>query len=144
MFKQKKAQSSPEQTILKLQVDLTNLALRIAKESFGIELDFSHASIKQVEMILSTIHLEYTRTKDDDGLNGIALEFGAYIITTIEKNTEKGRWERNHPQFGEATFPFYWHDATLFPYEWCRKRIFDGEADNVWTKYEVCVLSKVA
>jgi hypothetical protein len=129
-------------TMPEVQKELTNLALRVAKESFDIKLDFSHNSIRQVEKILSAFHDDYKKTKDDSGLNGIAFEFAAYIITTIEKNTEKGKWERDHPQFGEGAFPFYWKNQTLFPVEWCKKRIFDGPGDNVWSKYQVLVLKK--
>lgn len=127
----------------KLQAELTKIALELAQDVFEVKLDFSHGSIKMVEAMLAAYHQEYKKTGDDNGLNGIAIEFGAYIVSTIEKNTERGRWERNHPQFGEASFPFYWRNSILFPYEWCRKRIFEGDADNVWIKYQTLILNKI-
>ncbi len=119
-----------------LQEELTNLALRIAQEGYGIKLDFSTYSIKQVELILGDVGRGYKQNHNDKGLHGIALEFAAYIITTIERTTQKGRWDRNHPVLGENTFPYYWKDLTIFPYTWCTKRIFEGDAENIWVKYQ--------
>lgn len=130
----------PPGPIADLQMQLTNLALQVAQESFGKTLDFSHDSIKVVESMLAEFHREYVKSKSEEGLNGIALEFGAYIATTIQRNTGAGVLERDHPEFGEATFPFHYSGGTIFPYMWCVKRIFDGEGDNVWSKYHVLVL----
>jgi hypothetical protein len=130
----------PPGPIPDLQLELTQLALQIARDSFGKKLDFSHDSIKVVESILSEFHLEYEKSKNEEGLNGIALEFGAYIATVIQRNLGEGVLERDDPQFGQATFPFRYSGGTIFPYGWCMKRIFDGEGDDVWAKYNVCVL----
>jgi hypothetical protein len=124
-----------------LQNELCDLAIQISNY-YKIKLDFSNNSIKNVEKILSIIHKDYKKTKNDEGLNGIALEFGIYIIKVIEKNFEKGKLERDHKDFGENTFPYYLKDSVIFPYGWCQKRIFDGTGDNVWIKYQTLVLNK--
>lgn len=123
-----------------LQKELTELALQIAKENYSIILDFSHESISDVENILSDIHAQYEQTGDTEGLNGIALEFGFYIAATIQKNTQSGVLEKDHPEIGENTFPFFWNENATFTYGWCEKRIFDGPGDNVLSKYKVLVL----
>ena len=122
-----------------LQVKMSNLAIEIA-EIFNVHLDYSNRSIKKVEIVLSKIHNEFIKSKNSEGLNGVAIEFAFYIITVIEKNFEKGKAERNTEDFGENSFPFYWRDKTLFPYSWCQKRIFNGAEDNVWVKYKTLVL----
>jgi len=126
-----------------VQKELTELALRIAKDNYGIKLDFSHESIVNVEKILSDIHLQYKESNETDGLNGIALEFGSYIAATIQKNTDSGELQKDDPNVGEDTFPFYWRDNAVFTYGWCEKRIFDGEGDDVVSKYKVLVLDKL-
>jgi hypothetical protein len=125
-----------------LKSTMTDKALEVA-EVFGIKLDFTHKSIKRAERILGKIHKEYLRTKDDNGLNGIALFFAAYIISVIERHAPAGTWQRDHPDFGEDSFPYQWQESTLFPYAWCQKRIFDGKQDDIWAKYQSLVLPKI-
>lgn len=125
-----------------MQKKFTSMAVKFAKDD-GFNLDFSHESIKDVETILSRAHKEYKKSKTDEGKIGNALGYAAYIITTIEKNTEKGRWDKDHPHFGEDTFPFYWRNQTMFIFHWCLKRINEGEEDDVWFKYQGAVLNKL-
>jgi hypothetical protein len=73
-------------------------------------------------------------------MNGIALEFAAYIVKVIETNYEPGEWVRDHPDFGKDAFPYRWKGKELFPFAWCQKRIFDGPADDVWAKFKALVL----
>lgn len=124
-----------------IKSEMIDYALEVGK-IFEMELDFSDESIKKVEKILSEIHEEYKRTKNDEGLNGIAIQFGFYIMEVIKRNHGKAWVERNHQSFGENSFPFYWNGATLFPIGWCQKRIFDGNDDNVWIKYQIVVIEK--
>lgn len=121
---------------------MTQNALQIARE-FRIKLDFAHKSIKLIERVLGKIHKHYVTTNDDDGLSGIALAFAAYIVTVIERNSSPGVWKRDHPDFGQESFPFQWQGSTLFPYGWCMKRIVDGKQDDVWAKYKTIVLPKI-
>jgi hypothetical protein len=131
--------TTPE--LKQLQSEMIDYALEIG-EIFETKLDFTDESIKKVEKILSEIHKEYKQTKNDEGLNGIAIQFGFYIMEVIERNHGKAWVERNHESIGENSFPFYWNGGTLFPYGWCQKRIFDGEGDNIWVKYQILVLEK--
>jgi len=126
-------------------IELKNQAIVEAVEigkDYDFTLDFTDESIKNVETILADIHNEYKKSKNDEGLNGLAFIFGFYIIEVIEKNHGKGRMEQNDPELGENSFPFYWNDGTLFPIAWCQKRIFDGDGDDVEFKYKVIVLEK--
>lgn len=116
------------------------LAERIAWEGFGTHLDYSVESIMQVERILEVIHDEYKSTRSEEGLQGIALEFGSYIVKVVERHFGSAEWERDHDSFGKDSFPLQWRGATLFPFQWCMKRIFDGPEDNVWLKFKVLVL----
>jgi hypothetical protein len=75
-------------------------------------------------------------------LQGIALEFGAYIIRVIEQHFGPVDWQRDHPSFGEDSFPLYWRETTLFPVGWCLKRILDGTGDDVWSKFQTLVLDR--
>jgi hypothetical protein len=137
--KKKVALVTPPGPIGSLQLDLTRQALELAKE-FRVDLDFSNDSIQRVEQILGEVHDHYMKSKDDTGLNGIAFQLGSYIATTIQRNFNEGLLSRDDPVIGEGTFPFAWRGGTIFPFAWCQKRIFDGPADNVHSKYRVLVL----
>jgi hypothetical protein len=123
-----------------LKDKMSALAERIALEGFKIKLDYSVESIKQVESILAKLHKDYKRTRSEDGLQGIALEFGAYIVKVIEKHFGSVTWERDHPSIGQDTFPLQWRGTTLFPFGWCMKRILDGPGDDVWFKFHALIL----
>ena len=122
-----------------LQQVLTEKAVQIG-QALGAWLDFSHESVDAVEQVLGALHDEYATSGSDDGYVGIALEFAAYIITVIERNLSLGTWQRDHDEMGPETFPYTWEGTTIFPYGWCMKRLLDGPADNVATKYEALVL----
>lgn len=132
-----------EYELATLRDQLAGHAVEIG-EAFGRRLDYSIKSVKQVEKILGEIHREYSRTKDDSGLSGIAIEFGAYLIKVLEQHFGTGTWERHHPEIGSDTFPYYWEGRTLFPYSWCEKRIFDGPGDNVWVKFNALVVKEAS
>ena len=108
-----------------------------------VRLDYSPRSIRKVEKILGKVHAGFKKSGDEDGLNGVAFNFAAYIIKVIESNYTAGVWARDHPQLGEETFPYNWQGQTLFPVAWCQKRIFDGKADNVWKKFKTLVLKNI-
>ena len=127
--------------INKLKKELIDLSLKVGIH-YGINLDFSIQSIKEVENILSKISLEYKKDKNDEGINGLALELSAYIIAVIEKNILIGKWERDSIELGKDTFPYdLGEENIIFPYAWCLKRIYDGDGDNVWTKFNTLVLT---
>jgi len=124
-----------------LKAELCGLAERVAREGYDTRLDYSVESIKHVERILASIHDDYKRTKAEDGLNGIAAEFAAYIVTVIERHYGPATWERDDPTFGPASFPLRWRGATVFPYSWCQKRIFEGPAEDVWSKFQALIIN---
>jgi hypothetical protein len=133
---------TPTKDLPKLKEELAGLAQRVARESFGFELDYSVESVRKVETVLAQLHKDFRRTNDDSGMNGLALEFGAYIIKVIELHFGSGAWARDHPTFGPDTFPYTWRGGEVFPYAWCQKRIFDGPGDDVWAKFQALVVQK--
>ncbi len=132
---------SKQLEINQLKDKLSTLAERIAREGFGRDLDYSVESVKEVEKILSAMHDDYMNTRSEDGLQGIAMEFGAYIVKVIERNYGPAEWQRSDESFGDDTFPLQWRGSTLFPVAWCLKRILDGTGDDVWFKFEALVLN---
>jgi hypothetical protein len=120
-------------------------AVSLAHEQFKRRLDFSVRSIEEVEEILGEIHADYAKGKQEEGLHGLALMFGAYVGAVITKDIGRGRWEREHPDFGADAFPFYYAEsACWFPVSWCHKRIIDGKGDDIVFKYRVLVTERLS
>ena len=136
------ARSKAEAELAKLKVRMSKLAMKIASESFGIELDYSPASMRKVERVLGRIHKRYVKSGDDEGLVGVAFEFAAYIVQVVEKNFGKGVWRRDHRVMGRGSLPFHWNQTVIFPFGWCLKRIFDGPGDDVWVKFNLFVVEE--
>jgi hypothetical protein len=134
--------NQPLSEIEVLMQKMNQSAQKVAS-SFDVTLDYTDASVRNVERILGEIHAEFKKTRDESGLRGIALFFAAYLGEVIRRKGLGGSWSRNHPEFGGDTFPFAWNGSELFLYGWCQKRIFDGEQDDVWSKYYACVLEKL-
>jgi hypothetical protein len=109
---------------------------------FDVRLDYSDKSVKDVERILGEVHEEYRRTKDERGLRGVALQFGAYLVSIIERHHGSIDWKRDDPTIGADSFPLHWNGSVIFPYGWCMKRIFDGPADDIVSKWKVFVLKE--
>lgn len=128
-----------DKDVVRTKKDLLSKALQLGK-LYEVDLDFTDSSISQVEYILSDINTIYKETNNDDGLSGIAYILGLYIIEVIDRNHGQGRIERDHPDLGENTYPFYWNNSVIFPVAWCQKRIFEGDSDNVDLKYKILVL----
>jgi hypothetical protein len=85
-----------------------NEAVSMAKQSYGITLDYSPASIRDVESILGKLHDDYQKHRTADGQRGLALAYGAYIGEVIRRETGEGRWAPDDPKFGVGTMPLYW------------------------------------
>jgi hypothetical protein len=126
-----------------LMVDMKARAVEVARKAFNIELDYNDESVKQIEKILGKIHKDYKRTKNEEGLRGLALFFAAFIGEVIRRKGFGGKWQRHHPVIGDDTFPFQWRGKTLFLYAWCFKRIIEGKQDDVWIKYQTLVLNDI-
>jgi hypothetical protein len=124
-----------------LQLKMCSLAEQVAG-GFGVKLDYSEKSIRDVDRILGEVHEEYRRTKSEEGLQGLALEFGAYLVSVLQKHRGPIVWERDHPEFGRDAFPLQWRGATLFPVAWCLKRIIDGPGDDLVSKWQALIVQR--
>ncbi|MFZ1072197.1 MAG: hypothetical protein WAO21_02060 [Verrucomicrobiia bacterium] len=117
-----------------------------ASQTFGVTLDYSEASIEEVEGILSKIYDSIPRgflsklTKKaptPKELDRIGFMFGGYIAEVIKRHFG-GRWKMEsslHP--GQKVLTF---EATgggeLWPQIKVGKRLQNGPEDNVWHYYQ--------
>jgi hypothetical protein len=114
---------------------LASEAVKMADQNFGVKLDYSPDSVKQVEKVLGQLHDEYIRTKPTGGVRGLAMAYGAYIGEVIRRNETDVRWERSDAVGGENSYPLIWRGGSSYVCAWCFRRITNGDEDNVWFKY---------
>lgn len=112
-------------------------AVSMASDNQGIVLDYSEKSISDVEKILGTIHEEYTASKLEKGVMGLAMAYGAYIGEVIRRGHPDSKWEQDHAVAGEKSYPLSWLGGEIFPCGWCYQRIMNGPEDDVWHKYKL-------
>jgi hypothetical protein len=103
----------------------------------GCKNHFSAESITFIERLLEFTHAEYKESGRDYAV--IARGCGAYIVKVFERNLGPATWSREASSDDNDTFPLQWRGTTLFPVEWCMRRITEGPAENVWDKFQSAV-----
>lgn len=108
-------------------------ASEMVRAEYGHELDFSEATIGAVEAILNGFWKEIDTSRAD--FSNVALLFGSYIGEIVRCYFPKASWEPS-PLDSETGSPIIkLDDIELFPISWCFKRLYNGPADSVVTKY---------
>lgn len=117
-------------------------AIEIAENDYDADLDFSNKSIDEIERILGDIFKQTGGTNiSKRELVILSMIFGSYIAEVVERNFDGGRLEKDHPQVGQDSYPYYLGPSVFFPINWCYKRLTNGEEDNVSDKYEAFVIN---
>jgi len=114
---------------------LATEAVKDAKESSQITLDYTPDSIRNVENILGHIHEQYVKNPSSVSANGLGSAYGAYIGEVIRRSEADARWERDDTVGGEKSYPIIWGGGHSCPMAWCYHRIVNGPGDNIWIKY---------
>ncbi len=111
-------------------------AIAEAQKYDGITLDYSVDSLKKVDTILGRVHDLYLRDPSSIHVNGISLEYGAYVGEVVRRN-EPGAYWTEDSELGKKLYPLHWNKIESFPLAWCSKRIVNGDEDSIWIKYTV-------
>jgi hypothetical protein len=128
--------SKPEfKTLEEMMQYLAGEAVKMASENRGVRLDYTPASIEKVDQVLGNTHEEYQRTRSTQGIQGLAMAYGAYIGEVIRRSEPGARWERGDSVGGENSYPMLWRGGSSYVCAWCYRRITNGDEDNVWHKY---------
>ncbi|MFC5430792.1 hypothetical protein ACFPTO_18605 [Paraburkholderia denitrificans] len=109
----------------------------IAAKHFAIQLDWSDASIANIEKALAQMNLSYTNTNPkptDEQVMSFAKGFGSYVGEVYRRNHGG---ERGIATLGESRFPALRSDSGTIFWPWARafKRITEGAQDNVSDYY---------
>ncbi|HEY1172969.1 MAG TPA: hypothetical protein VGH19_16495 [Verrucomicrobiae bacterium] len=110
-------------------------AVKWVKQDRSLTLNFSPDSIKIIEEELGRLHKTRQIKDGDKGLLGLAIGYGAYVGEVIRRE-HGGTWATDHPEAGLKSYPLTLSNplVTIFPVNWCYKRLVNGENDNVYFK----------
>ena len=127
---------TPDEKIQKIVAAYSLDAVDFAGDKFNIKLDWSDASIRQIETILDTFHRDLGNSHPtEEQITQIAKIFGSYIGEVFRKN-HGGQWgmvELN----GQRLPGMQSLAGTLFwPLIRARNRMVNGDGENVWDYYQ--------
>ena len=113
-------------------VSLAELVIRRAKETYGVDLDYTETSIGQVELILGQLHAKYRSSPfSEELLTGFAQGWGAYVGEVIRRR-KPAHWQRNSLVAAGQTFPLVFDGGgECYPLVWCYKRIKEGPEEDI-------------
>jgi hypothetical protein len=124
--------------VAEIAVAYAHDAVDIAARNFGIALDWSEASVRQVEEILNRLHDEMANAQpSEDAVWAFAKAFGSYVGEVIRRR-HGGTWGMIRME--EQSFPGLEQTggALCWPWSKAHKRLVHGPEDNVWHYY--CIL----
>jgi hypothetical protein len=111
-------------------------AVDVARDNFGIKLDWSENSVKEVEAILDMLNKSLQKAPPpNDSLWSFSKMFGSYIGEVYRRN-HKATWGMitlNNESFPELESS---HKELFWPWSKVFKRITAGDEENVWHYYQ--------
>lgn len=140
--------SPPQPSLAELMAKCAEEAVRYAKEKFRVELDYSEASIEEVEKILDRLYTSrpkgffnklMKRGPSRQSISNLAKIMGGYLGEVLRR-THGGEWSIDEEiQPGMKTICLRNGKGRVFPPGKVYKRIMNGEAENVWHYYQSIV-----
>jgi hypothetical protein len=116
-----------------------------ARSRFGVELDFTPASIEHVEAILAKLHSSIPRGlfrlvkrgPSEDTLDQLCKMYGGYV-GEVFRSQRGGTWRYDREVLpGHLVIALANGDSRIFPPSKVRKRLDNGPEDNVWSYFRV-------
>jgi hypothetical protein len=114
-------------------------AVDFASTNFGVTLDWSDGSVRQVEEMLGRLHDDMERAQPaEDAVWTFAKAFGSYVGEVLRQR-HGGQWGMVH--MGEQSFPGLERPGGRLCWPWGRahKRIVNGPEDNIWHYYQILI-----
>jgi hypothetical protein len=135
---QQSAKNKPSDDIDAFMASLSAQAVERAKSGYGVTLDYSADSVKEVEKLLAAKYdLAHGHPMTEEELSDAAHLWGAYVGEVI-KRLHPAHWERDSSAGGKGALPIVFNDTgeQSFPCAWVYHRLKNGDEDNVWTKFQ--------
>lgn len=138
---------SPDDMLADIQY-LASRAVEHAQQTFGITLDYSPDSLRQVETILGNLYSTRPKNAFQRLFNrknaptpkqviSMATAYGSYVGEVIRKRWG-GTWSAQSATFAEPTVTLHLGPTEeVYPLNKVQKRLVNGEEDSIWFYYQV-------
>jgi hypothetical protein len=129
--------NDPPGNIDQYMVSLSAQAVERARSGYGINLDYSPDSVKEVEKLLATKYdLQKTHPMTEQEIAESAHLWGSYVGEVI-KRIHPAHWVKDSEVAGKDALPIVYEDNSgeSYPCAWVYHRLKNGEEDNVWIKF---------
>ena len=111
-------------------------AVESASERFGFSLDYSEATLEQLETIVTNVAAELSTGDDKNKAEYETKLWGSYFGEVIRRRWE-GNWDLATYPGSAVTVPaILVHEAQLFPLVKVYRRLSLGDAENLWLYYQ--------
>jgi hypothetical protein len=115
--------------------------VKLARDLFSVELDYSDASIERVEQIAQNIQkTSRDRPPSNESVMRLSYAMGGYIGETLRRNHE-AEWGVMLLD-GQRVIAMRIHGNFVWPTGKAEKRIRNGQEDDIWFYYQV-LLKKI-
>jgi hypothetical protein len=130
---------TPDRTIQKIAEGYSLDAIKFAKKKYGITLDWSDASIANVEVALALMHGAYMKTQPqptEEHLLFFARGFGSYLGEVYRRN-HGAAWGMVHLNGQQSPGIRNKSGKNFRPWERALDRIMKGAANNMADYYKL-------
>lgn len=126
-------------------IQLSDGAIKVARDTYQVNLDYTEESIKRLGDIFDSLHKEIPRnfvTKllkrglTENQIYYASLMLGAYIGETIRR-IHGGEWIREDVMEEKDVITLKVGETSIFPTGKAYKRIMNGSEDDIWFYYRV-------
>ena len=124
-----------EQTLEAMVAGLADDAVKLGRE-FKLHLDFSEATLAQVEDVLGRLADELPAKKPSDDVDQMCRIWGVYFGEVVRRKFG-GEWAiETYPGAQFATLTLNVRGAKLFPTMKVFRRLTQGASENLWSFYQ--------
>jgi hypothetical protein len=111
-------------------------AVKMGRDEFDAELDFSEASLQKVEQILAHLAAEMPERVGDDAIDRMSKMWGGYLGEVVRRRWG-GEWTIEYYPGGQfLIITLSVGGSKLFPSMKVNRRLTEGAHENVWDFYK--------
>src|SRR2546423_8205547 len=128
--------SMEQKDISAMMLAFADEAVKMAREGFEMELDFSESSLQKVEQILSHLANEMPESAGDTAIDEMSKVWGGYLGEVVRRRWG-GEWTIDYYPGGQyLIITLNVGGSKLFPSMKVNRRLTEGPSEDLWSFYK--------